>query len=63
MSRVVVALFDAATLGSIAQEPQAPAAGYLAFAASGLFLCGTALLPAPRAPAPEPASGMHLREA
>jgi hypothetical protein len=47
-SRVLVALFDAATFGSIAQEPQTPAAGYLAFAASVLFLGAAALLPPPR---------------
>ncbi len=44
-ARVLVALFDAATFGSVAQEPQAPAAGYLAFLASVLFLGGAALLP------------------
>jgi hypothetical protein len=44
-SRVVVALFDAATFGAITQAPQAPAAGYVAFAAVGLYLVGLALLP------------------
>ena len=37
---MLVALFDAATFGTIAQEPQAPGAGYLAFFAIGLFLIG-----------------------
>jgi len=45
MSRVLVALFDAATFGSVAQDPQPPAAGYVAFAAVLLFLIGIALLP------------------
>jgi len=45
MRRVLVALFDAATFGSVTQEPQPAAAGYLAFAAVVLFLIGVALLP------------------
>jgi hypothetical protein len=45
-SRVLVALFDAATFGSITQEPQTPAAGYLAFFAILLYLIGITLLPA-----------------
>jgi hypothetical protein len=45
MSRVVIALFDAATFGSITQEVTAPAAGYLAFFATGFFLLALALLP------------------
>jgi hypothetical protein len=45
MSRVIVALFDAATFGSITQEVQSPAAGYLAFFASGIYLVALALLP------------------
>jgi hypothetical protein len=49
-SRVLVALFDAATFGSIAQEPQPPAAGYLAFAAVTLLLAAAALLPPSRPP-------------
>jgi hypothetical protein len=48
MTRVLVALFDAATFGTIAQEPQAPGGGYLAFFATGLFLAGAAALPAAR---------------
>lgn len=47
MSRVVIALFDAATFGSITQEAQAPAAGYLAFFSTALFLIALALLPPP----------------
>jgi len=46
-ARLLFALFDAATFGSIAQEAQAPAAGYVAFAAVALFLIGVSLLPAP----------------
>ena len=45
-ARVLVALFDAATFGTIAQEPQSPGAGYLAFFAIALFLTGAAALPA-----------------
>jgi len=59
-SRVLVALFDAATFGSIAQAPQPAAAGYLAFAAVSLFLAATALLP-PRRAELEAASPMQLR--
>ncbi len=43
--RILVALFDAATFGSVAQEPQSPGAGYLAFFTAGLFLVGVAALP------------------
>ncbi|HKH29301.1 MAG TPA: hypothetical protein VKA61_13335 [Sphingomicrobium sp.] len=43
--RVLIALLDAATLGSIAQAPLHPAAGYLAFFAALLFLVGVAALP------------------
>ncbi|MEO6238287.1 MAG: hypothetical protein ABIQ52_14915 [Vicinamibacterales bacterium] len=43
--RVLVALFDAATFGTIAQEPQSAGAGYLAFLSAGLFLAGVAALP------------------
>jgi hypothetical protein len=46
MTRVLLALFDAATFGAIAQDPQAPASGYLAFGAIVLFLVGVTLLPA-----------------
>jgi hypothetical protein len=44
-TRVLVALFDAATFGTIAQEPEHPAAGYLAFGAIVMFLIGIAVLP------------------
>jgi len=47
-TRVLVALFDAATFGTIAQEPQTSGAGYLAFAAIALFLAGIAALPSAR---------------
>jgi hypothetical protein len=46
MNRVMAALFDAATFGTIAQEPQSAGAGYLAFFAVGLFLIGVGSLPA-----------------
>lgn len=45
MSRVMVAIFDAATFGSITQEAHAPASGYLAFFATALYLVALALLP------------------
>lgn len=49
--RVLIALFDLATLGTISQEPIAPAAGYLAFAVCLLYLAGVSALPArPEAP-------------
>jgi hypothetical protein len=47
LSRVVIALFDAATFGSITQEAHAPASGYLAFFSTALFLIALALLPPP----------------
>lgn len=57
--RVLVALFDAATFGTIAQEPMAPAGGYLAFAAAALYLVGLALL----ASAPPPPGRAELQTA
>ena len=45
MSRVMIAVFDAATFGSITQEVHAPASGYLAFFATALYLVAVALLP------------------
>src|SRR5438132_5913226 len=47
-ARVLAALFDAATFGTITQEPQTPGAGYAAFFAVGLFLIGASALPAAR---------------
>ena len=47
-ARVLVALFDAATFGTVTQEPQASGAGYLAFFAIALFLAGVGALPAAR---------------
>lgn len=43
--RVLLALFDMATLGTISQAPLHAAAGYLAFVLVLLFLAGVALLP------------------
>ena len=45
VSRILVALFDAATFGTMTQEPSHPASPYLAFAAAALFLIGVAMLP------------------
>jgi hypothetical protein len=50
--RVLIALFDLATLGTISQDPVAPAAGYLAFAVGVLYLAGLAALPARRTAPP-----------
>jgi hypothetical protein len=44
-ARVLMALFDAATFGSVAQSPQSAAGGYLAFFAVALYLVGISLLP------------------
>ena len=43
--RVLVALFDAATLGTIAQDPLTDIAGYLAFFTIVLYLVAVAALP------------------
>ena len=43
--RVLVALFDAATLGTITQDPLPSIAGYIAFATILLYLVALALLP------------------
>jgi hypothetical protein len=45
VARVLVALFDAATFGGIAQEPTPAAAGYIAFVSVALYLVAIALLP------------------
>jgi hypothetical protein len=47
-ARVLMALFDAATFGSITQEPQTAGAGYFAFFAIALFLAGISALPSAR---------------
>ena len=44
-SRILLAVFDAATFGGIAQEAQAPAAGYIAFVTVAAYLMAVALLP------------------
>ena len=44
--RVLIALFDLATLGAISQAPLHPSAGYLAFFLVLLYLIGVAALPA-----------------
>jgi hypothetical protein len=45
MSRVIIAIFDAATFGSITQEVHSPASGYVAFFSTALYLVAVALLP------------------
>ncbi len=47
-AQVLYALFDLATFGTLAQDPQSPGAGYVAFVAIGLFLMGLAALPGGR---------------
>lgn len=44
--RVLLAIFDVATLGTITQEQIAPASGYIAFVVVVLYLIATASLPA-----------------
>ena len=47
--RVILALFDLATLGTVAQAPLHPASGYIAFFVTAMFLIAIALLPSPHA--------------
>jgi hypothetical protein len=46
IKRVLLALLEGVTLGTLTQPPLHPAAGYLAFATLVLFLVGLAMLPA-----------------
>jgi hypothetical protein len=59
-ARVLVALFDAATFGSVAQGPQPAAAGYLAFVTAVLYLVAAALLPGSTRHSPGTALRMQL---
>lgn len=61
-ARVLVALFDAATFGSVAQEAQPASLAYLAFFAGLLLLAAAAWLPAPRQVELDAASRMQLPE-
>jgi hypothetical protein len=64
ISRVLMALFDAATFGSIAQDPQATSTGYLAFVTVVLYLTAAALLPrSPRTALVRTAPRMQLPDA
>jgi hypothetical protein len=45
VARVLIALFDAATFGGIAQDPEPASGGYLAFVTVALYLIAVALLP------------------
>jgi hypothetical protein len=45
IARVLVAVFDVATLGGVTQQPEPPSAGYLAFVTVTLYLIAVALLP------------------
>ena len=43
--RIMVAMFDAATFGTIAQNPEPPGSDYFAYFAIALFLAGLGALP------------------
>ncbi len=45
LTRLLQVLFEGVTLGALTQEVQHPAAGYLAFLVTSLFLAAVALLP------------------
>jgi hypothetical protein len=45
LTRLLQVLFEGVTLGTVTQDAQHPAAGYVAFAAIVIFLAGLALLP------------------
>ncbi|HYT68253.1 MAG TPA: hypothetical protein VEL51_17630 [Vicinamibacterales bacterium] len=47
-ARVLAALVDVATFGTVTQDAQPAVAGYVAFFAIALFLLGVSLLPRPR---------------
>jgi hypothetical protein len=49
LKRVLQALFEGVTLGTLTQQVYRPATGYIAFGALALFVAGLALLP-PRSP-------------
>ena len=51
LKRVLMALFDVATLGTVSQEPLSPLAGYIAFFTIALYLVAVALLPHAAPPA------------
>jgi hypothetical protein len=53
MARVLQLLFEGVTLGTLTQELQHPAAGYLAFFTIAVFLIGLSVLPAGRREEPE----------
>lgn len=53
MKRVVLALLDGVSLGTLAYQPPGPATGYVAFFVVLLFLAGIALLPRADVPAAE----------
>jgi len=48
LTRLLQVLFEGVTLGTLSQDPQHPAAGYLAFTAIVMFLATVFLLRAPR---------------
>jgi len=45
LTRLLQVLFEGVTLGALTQDAQHPAAGYIAFAATSLFLVALSLLP------------------
>ena len=48
LKRVLTALLEGVSLGSLEHHPDAPAVGYVAFFAIGLFFIGLVMLPRPR---------------
>jgi hypothetical protein len=55
-ARVLIAIFDAATFGTISQDRLPASSGYLAFVVVILYLAGVAALPTPNVQLPTPKS-------
>lgn len=60
--RVILAMFDLATLGTITQAPQHPASGYVAFFVALMFLIAVATLPSARRSRPPETSLVVSRD-
>jgi hypothetical protein len=58
LKRVLTALLEGVSLGSIEHHPDAPAVGYVAFFSIGLYFIGLVMLPRPR-----PAAALATRRA
>ena len=61
MTRLLQVLFEGVTLGTVTQDVQHPAAGYVAFATIVMFLAGLALLPS-AAPEISPSRAIVVRD-